>query len=78
MFSACNPDDDTCTNPNIQSFAVTIDQVCAAVNTPKKLLFETIGDEFDGFADQFTERKFKFHFCAAKVKIFYSDYHFAF
>ena len=57
LFSACNPDDDTCTNPNVQSFAVTTDQVCAAVNTPKKLLFEAIGDEFDNFADKFTERK---------------------
>ena len=55
LFSACNPDDDTCTNPNQQSFAVTTDQVCAAVNTPKKLLFEVIGDEFDNFADKFTE-----------------------
>jgi hypothetical protein len=57
LFSACNPEEATCTNPNVQSFAVTTDQVCAAVNTPKKLLFETISDEFDNFADEFTERK---------------------
>ena len=57
LFSACNPDVDTCTNPNMQSFAVTTEQVCAAVNTPKKLLLEAIGDEFDNYADKFTERK---------------------
>lgn len=60
LFSACNPDDGTCTNPNVQSFAVTTEQVCAAVNTPKKLLFEAIGDEFDNFADKFTDCKLKF------------------
>ena len=38
LFSACNPNDSTCTNPNIQSFAVSTKQVCNAVNTPKKLL----------------------------------------
>jgi len=57
LFSACNPDDSACTNPNVQSFAVTADQVCSAVNTPKKLLFEAVGDEFDNFADKFTECK---------------------
>jgi hypothetical protein len=37
---------------NQQSFQLTIDQVCEAVNTPIKLKFETIGDEFDGFAEE--------------------------
>ena len=60
LFSACNPDDGTCTNPNVQSFAVTTEQVCAAVNTPKKLLFEAIGDEFDNFADKSTNCKLNF------------------
>ena len=57
LFSACNPDDETCTNPNVQSFAVTTEQVCAHVKTPKKLLFEAIGDEFDGFVDKFAPGK---------------------
>ena len=57
LFSACNPNDSTCTNPNLQSFAVSTEQVCNAVNTPKKLLFEAIGDEFDGFVDKFAKCK---------------------
>ena len=54
LFSACNPDVSTCSNPNGQSFAVSTEQVCAAVNIPMKLLFEVIGDEFDGFVDKYT------------------------
>ncbi len=62
LFSACNPDHSSCASPNEQSFAVTTEQVCAAVNTRKKLLFEAIGDEFDNFADKSTERKLVFCF----------------
>jgi hypothetical protein len=40
---------------NQQSFQLTIDQVCEAVNTPVKLKFETVGDEFDGFAEENNE-----------------------
>jgi hypothetical protein len=57
LFSACDPDERGCTNPNVQSFDVSINQVCAAVNTPKKLLFEVVGDEFDGFIDKFIARE---------------------
>eukprot|EP00956_Cyclotella_meneghiniana_P043079 scaffold252072_cov169-Cyclotella_meneghiniana.AAC.1 len=53
LFSACNPNEETCTDPNSQSFALSAEEVCDAVNTRKKLLFETIGDEFDGFANKF-------------------------
>ena len=68
LFSACNPNDSTCTNPNLQSFAVSTEQVCAAVNTPKKLLFEAIGDEFDGFNDKFTECKWIYLDWSTRVK----------
>ena len=51
FFTACDPEATTCTDPNIESFALSTEQVCAAVNTPVKLKFETIGDEFDGFTD---------------------------
>ena len=53
LFSACNPDDATCTKPNHQSFALSTEQVCDAVKTRKKLLFEAIGGKFDGFSDKF-------------------------
>ena len=58
LFSACNPKESTCTNPNLQSFALSTEQVCNAVNTPIKLLFEAIGDKFDGFVDKFVKCKF--------------------
>ena len=32
-------------------------QVCNAVNSPKKLLFEVIGDEYDDFADKMADGK---------------------
>lgn len=57
LFSACNPDEETCTDPNSQSFALSAEDVCDAVNTRKKLLFEAIGDEFDGFANKFAPSK---------------------
>ena len=63
LFSACNPDVSTCSNPNGQSFAVSTDQVCDAVNTLPKLLFEAIGDEFDGFVDKHT-------FCELYLSLF--------
>ncbi len=37
---------------NQQTFQVTVDQVCDAVNTRTKLKFEAIGDEYDGFVDE--------------------------
>mmetsp|Transcript_6098 Transcript_6098/g.13359 ORF Transcript_6098/g.13359 Transcript_6098/m.13359 type:complete len:2718 (-) Transcript_6098:69-8222(-) len=55
LFSACDPDESTCTNPNVQSFAVSTQEVCDVVNSNKKLLFEVIGEEFDGLADKFAK-----------------------
>ena len=57
LFTAC--DKDTCSNPNIETFQLSTEQVCAAVKTPTKLLFETIGDEFDGNVDESADREFK-------------------
>lgn len=51
LFTVCDPSKATCSNPNVESFALSTEQVCAAVNTPIKLKFETVGDEFDGFTD---------------------------
>ena len=63
LFSACNPDDSACFNPNGQSFAVSTEQVCAAVNTPTNLFFEVIGNESDGFVDKCT-------FCELYLSLF--------
>ena len=51
FHSACDPSEESCSNPNDQSFQLSVDQVCDGVNTPTKLLFEVLGDEFDGFDD---------------------------
>lgn len=51
IFTACDPSKATCSNINVESFHVSTAHICAAVNTPTKLLFEVIGDEFDGFID---------------------------
>ena len=47
---SCNPQDNTCPANNLQSYQVSIDDVCEAVNTPKKLYFEAIFDELDGYS----------------------------
>ena len=52
IFTACDPDEPECTTPNTASFQVSVDAVCDAVNTPTKLLFEAIGEEFDKFVDK--------------------------
>lgn len=59
LFTACDPSKVTCSNPNIESFAVSTEQVCLAVKTSTKLLFEVIGDEFDGFGDESAKGKLK-------------------
>ena len=51
LYTACDPSKVTCSNPNVELFQVSTERVCAAVNTPTKLLFETIGDQFDGFVE---------------------------
>jgi hypothetical protein len=53
LFTACDATKGICTNPNIESFAVSTYQVCSVVNTPTKLKFETVGNEFDGFVDEY-------------------------
>ena len=58
FYSACDPMKESCSNANQQTFQVTIDQVCDAVNSRTKLKFETIGDEFDNFADKIGNRKY--------------------
>jgi len=60
LFTACDPSMVTCSNPNVESFQLSTEQVCAAVDTPTKLLFETIGDEYDGFIDESADSKCKF------------------
>lgn len=60
LFTACDPSSEaTCSNPNIESFQVSTEHVCDVVDTPKKLKFETIGDEFDGFVDESTSGEFQ-------------------
>ena len=59
FHTACDPLQDSCSKSNHQSFQVTVDQVCEAVNSPTKLKMEAIGDEFDGFADTSGESESK-------------------
>ena len=49
FHSACDPKEDSCSKANQQSFQVTIDEVCKAVNTKTKLKFKSMAEEFDGF-----------------------------
>jgi hypothetical protein len=57
FHSSCDPSKNSCSNANQQSFQVTVDQVCAAVNSKTKLKFASMGDEFDNFADTSSQRK---------------------
>ncbi len=57
FYSACDTTKDSCSNANQQTFQVTVDQVCDAVNTRTKLKFEAIGDEYDGFVDKTGDRE---------------------
>ena len=57
FYSACDPTKQSCSIANPQTFQVTVDQVCDAVNTRTKLKFEAIGDEFDNFVDKIGTRK---------------------
>lgn len=38
---------DSCTDPNSESFQLSVDQVCAAVNTRTKIKVETLGEFYD-------------------------------
>jgi hypothetical protein len=57
FHSSCDPSKNSCSNANQQSFQVTVNQVCAAVNSKIKLKFASMGDEFDNFADTSSQRK---------------------
>ena len=48
LHSPCNPLENSCSDPNKQSFQLSIDDVCDAVNTPVKLLLSSISEKMDG------------------------------
>ena len=45
LHTACG--EESCTDPNMDSFQLSVDRVCAAVNTQTKLKVETIGNFYD-------------------------------
>ena len=45
--SACNPDEDSCDEPNSQTFQLSTEQVCSAVNSRTKLDVTATGNLFD-------------------------------
>ena len=49
FHSACSPDEQTCASVNDESFQLTVDQVCDAVNTTTFLHIEQIAEAYDGF-----------------------------
>ena len=57
FHSACDPLESSCAQANQQSFQVTTEQVCDAVNTKVKLKFEAIADEFDSVVDGTSQRE---------------------
>ena len=59
LYTACDPSKATCSDPNVETFQVSIDNVCGAVKSTKKLSVETIGDEFDGFAGNSIKGEFR-------------------
>jgi len=67
FYSACDTTKDSCSNANQQTFQVTVDQVCNAVNTRTKLKFESIGDEYDGFVDMGGTSKYEVTFLLLTV-----------
>ena len=50
LLYICDPLKESCTSPNIKTFQVSVEQVCASRNTREKL-FEVIGDAYNGFVD---------------------------
>lgn len=57
IFTACDPNSgETCSNPNTQSYQMNVAQVCDAVNTRTKLLFEAVGNVYDGFKEKSSTR----------------------
>ena len=42
----------TCSNTNIETFQLSVDEVCAGVDTEVKLLTVPIGQVFDGYASE--------------------------
>ena len=49
FHSACNPAHESCSGPNSHSYHLSVDKVCDAINTHKKLLLGLISDELDGY-----------------------------
>jgi len=56
FHASCNPNEDSCSQANQQSFQVTTEQVCNAVNNSTKLKFSAIGAGFDRFDDESSHR----------------------
>jgi len=50
FHTACPHDQQTCSAANNESYALTIKQVCDAVNTPTLLKIDQIAEAYDGFA----------------------------
>ena len=51
FHTSCPHDQQTCSTANIESFQLTIEQVCDAVNTPTLLKVDQIAEAYDGFAN---------------------------
>jgi len=47
FITVCDPVSDLCPDKNEQTYQLTVDQVCAARNTPIKLKFKVIKEKFD-------------------------------
>ena len=49
FHSSCSPTRQTCSSANEESFHLTVEQICDAVNTPTRLKIEEIANTYDGF-----------------------------
>lgn len=49
LHSACDPFETSCSESNLRSHQVSVDDVCDAVDNPAKLLLTLISDELDGY-----------------------------
>ncbi|KAL7553929.1 hypothetical protein ACHAWF_017286 [Thalassiosira exigua] len=51
FHQSCDPlSGSTCSTENVQSFQLSVNEVCDATYSPTKLLFSAIGNKFDGYA----------------------------
>lgn len=61
LHSACSPfEDNGCSATNLQSYQVSVDDVCDAINTDVKLFFGSIFTELDGYASDDGEKTLSF------------------